>query len=90
MVIRAVLVPKVQLNVRFFQPFANQLKNLLVGPFRIVKSWCVYQNNAGSVSLVVQNAIGRDILGDGSKAVFSAPPLLASECINDLFDECPE
>ena len=90
MVIRAVLVPKVQLNVRFFQPFANQLENLLVGPFRIVKSWCVYKNDAGSVSLMVQNAISCEILGDGSEAVFSPPPLLASECIDDLLDGCPE
>jgi hypothetical protein len=84
------LVPRVQLDVRFFQPFANQLENLLIGPFRIVKSWCVYENDAGSVSIVVQNAIRREILGDGGEALFSPLPLLASECIDDLFDECPE
>jgi hypothetical protein len=75
---------KVQLDIRFLQPFANQLENLFVGPFRIVKSWCVYKNDAGSVSLVVQNAISREILGNGAEAVFSPPPLLASECIDDL------
>ena len=61
-----------------------------ISPFRIIKSWCVYKNDVGSISLVVQNTIRREILGDGGEAVFSPPPFLANECIDDLFDECPE
>ena len=90
MVIRIVLVLRVQFDVRFFQPFANQLENLLVGSFRIVKSWCVYKNDAGSVYLMVQNTRSLDIFGDGREAVSSPLPLLASKCIDDLFQEYSE
>jgi len=86
MIIGIVLVPRVQLDVRFLQQFANQLENLLVGPFPILKSWCVYKNDAGSVSLVVQNTRSLEILGNGLEAVFSPPPLLASERIDNLYD----
>ena len=75
------------MDVRFFKPFANQLENLLVGPARVVKSRCVYKNDVGSVSFVVQNTRSLEILGDGPETVFSPPPRLAGQCINYLFDE---
>lgn len=84
MVIEIGRTTKVELDRRFFEPVTNQFENLHIGPFRIVKSWCVYKNDARSVSLVVQNAISREILSDGGEAISSPTPLLASESVNDL------
>ena len=61
-----------------------------IGPCALVNSWCLlYKNDAGSVWLMAQNAVSREIFG-GGKAIASPTPILASESLNDLVDEYSE
>jgi len=55
----------------------------------VIESRYLYKNDAGSVSFVVQNTNCFEILGDGG-GTFCSPPWLASENIDDLFDEYSE
>ena len=74
------------LDVRFLEPFSNQLESLPVAHHGVVKSWCVYKNDARSISFVVENTRSLDIFGNEAKAISRPPPLLAGECIDDLFN----
>jgi len=54
----------VYFDVRFLQPVTNHFENLRIGPTRVVKTWCVYKNDAGSVFSVVQNTNSLKLLSE--------------------------
>ena len=62
---------------------------MLISLGRVVKSRCVYENDAGSVSFVVQNTRSLEILGDGLEATSRPPLFLASESIDNLLMDIP-